>query len=102
VDRVNVGPERYCLRWERIDWGRDTTEHHCAECGERVFYDPIRGEGAVRLVCTVCLVGDSPPVELDVHPLNDAMHCSACMTRAEAAGWSGTSDARLHSNWWGV
>lgn len=98
---VNVGGERFCLRWEPVG-GRDTSDYRCSECNTRVVYEPRAGEGSVTLICVDCLVKDSPCVDLDIHPLNDAMHCSACMDRARAEGWQGTSDARLHSNWWGV
>ena len=50
-------PERYCLRLEGsgavIAWG----DHACAECGERVIFNPRPDDPPdLRLVCTVCLV----------------------------------------------
>ena len=52
----NVSHERYCLRKTMVyDWGRDTSNYRCAECGERVTYNPTPGEGEVRLVCIDCL-----------------------------------------------
>ena len=35
-----------------------------------------------RLVCTVCLGGESTSDLVDVHPLNDPMHCGECFPRA--------------------
>ena len=71
----------------------------CAECGEAVTAapDPQR-----RLVCIPCLTRDSSSQLVDVHPINDPMHCGDCFERARDSGWSGTSEARLHSRWWRV
>jgi hypothetical protein len=97
---VNVGGERFCLRWAPVG-GRDPSDYRCSQCNARVVYEPRVGEGSVTLICVDCLVKDAPGVDLDVHP-GDPMHCSECMDRAQAAGWQGTSDVRLHSNWYGA
>jgi hypothetical protein len=102
---VNVGPIRFCPRaagWPATRGPDERPTDRCSECGELVLYNRDLDALEVTLICIQCLmVGDSPSVDLDVHP-NDPMHCSECMARAEAEGWQGTSDARLHSNWWGV
>ncbi len=52
---MNVTEERYCLRWTAYRGHAETSDHRCAECGERVIYNPTVGEGPVRLVCLDCL-----------------------------------------------
>jgi len=88
-----VRRERYCLRWERTDWGRDQTNYRCAECGQRVIDD---ADDDVRRICTECLVRDSPPHEPVVVHGNDPWHCLECFDRMRPSG------KLPPSNWWGA
>lgn len=63
MPEMDAPAERYCPRvddWKvtwRTAWGGvvNADEHHCAECGAAVIYNPRPDDGQVRLVCITCL-----------------------------------------------